>query len=81
MRGSVRHLKPGGNLLIYGPFRVSGEHVSESNQRFDDALRERDPTWGVRDQEAVVEEAHNAGLVLQDIRLMPANNRIILLER
>ena len=81
MRGSVRHLKPGGKLLIYGPFRVSGEHVSESNQRFDDALQERDPSWGVREQEAVVEEARKAGLALQDIRLMPSNNRIILLER
>lgn len=81
MQGSVRHLKPGGKLLIYGPFRVSGKHVSESNQRFDDALQERDPSWGVREQEAVVEEARKAGLALQDIRLMPSNNRIILLER
>ena len=81
MQGSVRHLKPGGKLLIYGPFRVSGKHVSESNQNFDDSLRERNPSWGVRDQEAVIAEAQRAGLSLQDIRSMPSNNRIILFER
>ena len=81
MDGSARHLSPGGRLLIYGPFRVEGEHVSESNQNFDDSLRERNPSWGVRDQEAVIAEAQRAGLSLQDIRLMPSNNRIILFER
>lgn len=81
MHGSARHLSPGGRLLIYGPFRVEGEHVSESNQNFDDSLRERNPSWGVRDQEAVIAEAQRAGLSLQDIRLMPSNNRIILFER
>ena len=81
MYGSARHLSPGGRLLIYGPFRVEGEHVSESNQNFDDSLRERNPSWGVRDQEAVIAEAQRAGLSLQDIRSMPSNNRIILFER
>ena len=81
MDGSARHLSPGGRLLIYGPFRVEGEHVSKSNQNFDDSLRERNPSWGVRDQEAVIAEAQRAGLSLQDIRLMPSNNRIILFER
>ena len=81
MYGSARHLSPGGRLLIYGPFRVEGEHVSESNQNFDDSLRERNPSWGVRDQEAVIAEAQRAGLSLQDIHLMPSNNRIILFER
>lgn len=81
MYGSARHLSPGGRLLIYGPFRVEGEHVSESNQNFDDSLRERNPSWGVRDQEAVIAEAQRAELSLQDIRLMPSNNRIILFER
>ena len=81
MQGSARHLSPGGRLLIYGPFRLEGKHVSESNQQFDTSLRERNSSWGVRDQEAVIEEAQGVGLSLQDIRLMPSNNRIILFER
>ena len=81
MQGSARHLSPGGRLLIYGPFRVEGKHVSESNQQFDMSLQERNSSWGVRDQEAVIEEAQRAALTLQDIRLMPSNNRIILFER
>ena len=81
LQGSVRHLQPGGKLLIYGPFRVTGKHVSDSNEQFDSALRERNPNWGVRDQDTVINEARHAGLTLKDIRLMPSNNRIILLER
>ena len=67
--------------MIYGPFRAEGKHVSESNQQFDTSLQERNSSWGVRDQEAVIEEAQGVGLSLQDIRLMPSNNRIILFER
>ena len=81
MQGSVRHLRPDGNLLIYGPFRVAGKHVSDSNEQFDNALRERNPNWGVRDQDAVINEARHAGLTLADIRLMPSNNRMILFKR
>lgn len=81
MQGSARQLLPGGRLLIYGPFRLEGKHVSASNQLFDTSLQERNSSWGVRDQEAVIEEAQGAGLSLQDIRLMPSNNRIILFER
>ena len=81
MQGSVRHLRPEGKLLIYGPFRVAGKHVSDSNEQFDNALRERNPHWGVREQDAVINEARHAGLTLSDIRLMPSNNRMILFKR
>ena len=81
MQGSVRHLRSDGKLLIYGPFRVTGKHVSDSNEQFDNALRERNPNWGVRDQDAVINEARQAGLTLADIRLMPCNNRMILFKR
>ena len=77
MRGAARHLSADGQLLIYGPFRVDGKHVSESNQLFDNALQERNASWGVRDQDAVIAEAQTAGLSFRDIRLMPSNNRII----
>lgn len=78
MRGAARHLSADGQLLIYGPFRVDGKHVSESNQLFDNALQERNASWGVREQDAVIAEAQTAGLLFRDIRLMPSNNRIIL---
>jgi len=70
-------LPSGGTLCVYGPFSVDGHHVSESNRSFDASLKERNPAWGVRDQTKVLEQASEAGLALQTITLMPANNRML----
>ena len=70
-------LPSGGTLCVYGPFSVDGQHVSESNRSFDASLKERNPAWGVRDQTKVLKQAFKAGLTLQNITLMPANNRMI----
>ena len=77
LRQSVALLPSGGKLCVYGPFSVDGHHVSESNRSFDASLRERNPAWGVRDQASVLKQACEVGLTLQDITLMPANNRMI----
>ena len=77
LRQSAALLPSGGRLCVYGPFSVDGHHVSESNRSFDASLRERNPAWGVRDQTSVLKQACTAGLTLQDITLMPANNRMI----
>ncbi len=62
-------------VLIYGPFRISGQHTSDSNALFDARLRAEAPHMGIRDLEAVNALAHAAGLRhLADIP-MPANNR------
>ena len=74
-------LPSGGILCIYGPFSVDGRHVSDSNRSFDASLRERNGSWGVRDQTLVLQEAGAAGFSLQKISLMPANNRMISLVR
>jgi len=68
----------GGELLLYGPFRRDGVHVSESNNAFDQSLRARNPAWGVRDlEQEVVPAAEAAGLRLVDRIDMPANNMIV----
>ena len=74
---SAAVLPSGGRLCVYGPFSVDGDHVSESNRSFDASLRERNPAWGVRDQTTVMKQACEEGLTLQNITLMPANNRMI----
>ena len=74
---SAAVLPSGGRLCVYGPFSVDGDHVSESNRSFDASLRERNPAWGVRDQTMVMKQACEEGLKLQNITLMPANNRMI----
>lgn len=68
-------LLPGARVLIYGPFRIGGQHTSESNAAFDASLRAEAGHMGIRDLEAVNTLATAAGLThLADIP-MPANNR------
>ncbi len=76
------HLLPAGApLLIYGPFRVDGTHVAESNASFDADLQRRDPSWGVRDLEAVAEVARANGFETIETVVMPANNRMLAFRR
>jgi len=77
MHEGARCLKPGGQLLLYGPYLVPGRPTAPSNLTFDAQLRARNPTWGLRDLGAVVEQAHQAGLVLREHRAMPANNLML----
>jgi SAM-dependent methyltransferase len=80
-RGAARHLRAGGLLVVYGPFRVGGSHTAPSNQAFDADLRRRDPSFGVRDLEAFVELAAALGLSLQERVAMPANNLTLVFAR
>lgn len=81
MRGARAHLKPGGPLVIYGPFRIGGAHTAASNAAFDQDLRARDPAFGVRDLEQVIEEAALQGLVFEERVEMPANNQTLIFRR
>lgn len=81
LAGAGRVLRPGGLLLLYGPFKLGGEHTAPSNAAFDEGLRARDPSWGVRDLEKVVELAAQHGLSLVDRSAMPANNLLLVFER
>ncbi|MCY1333460.1 hypothetical protein D9M68_424220 [compost metagenome] len=47
--GAGRLLRAGGLLVLYGPFMRDGAHTAPSNAAFDAALKERNPSWGVRD--------------------------------
>lgn len=81
MRNAGAVLPPGGMLYLYGAFKRGGAHTAPSNLAFDDGLRARNPAWGVRDLEAVIEVAATAGLALADTVEMPANNLSVVLRR
>lgn len=81
LAGAAGVLRPGGLLLLYGPFHDGGVHTASSNATFDQHLRSLDPAMGVRDALALVEQAQGLGLEpLADVA-MPANNRILVLQR
>jgi SAM-dependent methyltransferase len=80
MRGAAAILPPGGLLYLYGPYRRAGIETAPSNLAFDLDLQRRDPRWGLRDLEAVVEVAAAQGLTLERVIAMPANNLSVLLR-
>ena len=78
MRGSARHLRPGGQLITYGPYLEDAVTTSTSNMAFDQSLRERNPAWGIRRLEDVEAQAALAGLKLGARHAMPANNLLLV---
>ena len=81
IRGASEHLVPGGLLVLYGPFRVEGQHTAPSNAAFDASLRARDPRWGIRELESVAAVGRAAGLDLEHVQEMPANNKLVFFRR
>ena len=81
MRGAGELLASGSVLVTYGPYRRGGVHTAPSNEAFDASLRQRDPSWGVRDLESVAAAAAAHGLDLEETVPMPANNFMLVLRK
>ena len=79
--GAQRLLPSGSPLVTYGPYRVHGEHTAPSNAAFDRSLRSRNPRWGVRDVDDLVELGDRTGFALLEQVPMPANNMTLLWAR
>lgn len=79
--GAPGLLADGGSLFIYGPMVREGV-TEESNQRFSESLQSRDPEWGVRDLDlTLVPLAEKAGLVLNHVERVPANNHVVTFKK
>jgi hypothetical protein len=81
MRGVGQLLPEKGGLLIYGPFNYNGHYTSESNVRFDQWLKDRDSSSGIKDFEQIERLAHDNDMQLIADYEMPANNRILHFEK
>lgn len=79
--GAGRILSDDGVLFLYGPYKRDGAHTAPSNAAFDDSLRSRNSDWGIRDLEAVEEQAAASGLALADVVAMPANNFCVVFRK
>jgi hypothetical protein len=79
--GAQALLAAGAPLFLYGPYRRFGGHTAPSNEAFDAQLRARNPDWGVRDLEKVVEVAARANLEHIELVEMPANNFSVVFRK
>jgi hypothetical protein len=78
--GAGRILTVGGPLILYGPWLKDDIPTAPSNLAFDLDLRSRDPQWGLRRVEEFAAAAERCGLRLEQMRVMPANNLMLLLR-
>ncbi len=74
-------LNAGGLLFLYGPYKKNGEHTSQSNESFNQSLKSRNPSWGVRDMEVVTELAKSNGFTEHAEIAMPANNFSLIFKK
>jgi hypothetical protein len=81
LAGAGRTLADNGMLYLYGPYTIDGVHTAESNAQFDRSLKQRDPSWGVRDLDLVTEAATKHGLELETTIEMPANNLSVVFRK
>lgn len=79
--GAAPVLHGGAPVVLYGPYRIGGRHTAPSNAAFDADLRARNPAWGVRDLDAVVQVAAEAGFDFDERVEMPANNQTVVFRR
>lgn len=75
------YLNPGALVCLYGPFNYEGCFTSDSNARFDEWLKAKNPISGIRDFERICELAGYIGLQILDDHAMPANNRLLVFQK
>ena len=81
MAGAGRLLPIGGVLFVYGPYIEANMATAESNLAFDASLKGRDPAWGLRRRDEVVDLAGQHGLKLFQRVAMPANNLALIFHK
>ena len=81
IKGAAAILPSASPFYLYGPYIREGFATAPSNQAFDRSLRDRNPTWGLRDLEAVAAMAQSVGFSAPVITEMPANNLSVVFRR
>lgn len=81
MQFAGQSLAHGGFLFLYGPYKFNGRHTAPSNEAFDLSLKNRNPSWGVRDLEDVKEVAKSHHLDFMEHFSMPANNYSVVFKK
>jgi Protein of unknown function (DUF938) len=78
IKGAAAILPPTSPFYLYSPYIREGFATAPSDQAFDRNLRDRNPSWGLRDLEAL---AQSVGFSAPVITEMPANNLSVVFRR
>jgi cyclopropane fatty-acyl-phospholipid synthase-like methyltransferase len=81
MKNLGNRLREGSQVIIYGPFNYDGKFTSESNEKFDQSLKEINPESGIRDFSVVNNNMIKNGFTLYKDFEMPSNNRLLVFTR
>jgi hypothetical protein len=81
MRGASAVLDMHAPLCLYGPYRRAGLPLEPSNAAFDEDLRRRDPSWGLRELGEVTDCAAAHGFERAAVTQMPANNLTVVFRK
>ena len=74
-------LTTNGFLALYGPFMENGCHNATSNIQFDQSLKARNPSWGIRDLSLIKKLALGYDLEFDCKISMPANNFTVFFQK
>jgi cyclopropane fatty-acyl-phospholipid synthase-like methyltransferase len=75
-------LPENGLFIIYGPVNENGQFTSEGNAGLDEWLKTCvNPLAGIKDLAEIEQVAKDCDLVLIDNLAMPANNRLLVLQK
>lgn len=76
-----KNLHGGSKVLIYGPFNYGGNFTTDSNKEFDQSLKTKNPSMGIRNFEDVCDGMKKNGFDLLHDNEMPANNRLLVFRK
>ncbi len=68
-------------FLLYGPFNYQGKYTSDSNARFDNWLKQRNPESGIKNFEWLQDIARQSALRCTHDFTMPENNRLLVWQK
>ncbi|WP_171362424.1 DUF938 domain-containing protein [Ruegeria atlantica] len=77
----AQSLSPKGLFILYGPFKRSGQLISDGDVRFHKALIQQDPEIGYKNDVDILNLFENVGLLALASVEMPANNLAFIAER
>lgn len=78
--GAAHILGEEGHVILYGPF-LDGKNSAPSNLEFNENLKMRNQSWGVRDQALVKHIFAKAGFNQTTLTAMPKNNHVFVFSR